>query len=293
MNQQLYTPIIIIGAARSGTNMLRDVLVQLPGFSTWPCDEINYIWRHGNVRVPTDEFGPELATPSVKGFIRRAFERQARKQPGGFIVEKTCANSLRVGFVDRVIPEATYIYITRDGRDVVASAMKRWSAELDMPYILRKARFVPYSDVPYYGARYLWNRIYLLASRQKRLAFWGPKFKGMDDALEKFPLAGVCALQWLRSVERAEEDLAQIPSHRVIEISYEAFVSEPAIQLERIIQSLNADVLRTAMDAAVANVNTRSIGKWRCDLSSDDIQIVESLLEERVLRDDNTAERHI
>ena len=41
-------PVVIIGAARSGTNMLRDVLVKLPGVGTWPCDEINYIWRHGN-----------------------------------------------------------------------------------------------------------------------------------------------------------------------------------------------------------------------------------------------------
>ena len=43
---------MIIGAARSGTNMLRDVLTSLDGVDTWPCDEINYIWRHGNIRWP-------------------------------------------------------------------------------------------------------------------------------------------------------------------------------------------------------------------------------------------------
>jgi len=56
-------PIIIIGAARSGTNILRDTLTQLPSITTWSCDEINYIWRHGNINYPSDEFPVELATP--------------------------------------------------------------------------------------------------------------------------------------------------------------------------------------------------------------------------------------
>ena len=43
-----FTPVIVVGTGRSGTNMLRDALCVLPGFDTWPCDEGNYIWRHGN-----------------------------------------------------------------------------------------------------------------------------------------------------------------------------------------------------------------------------------------------------
>ena len=39
-----FTPVIIIGAPRSGTNMLRDILTNFEGIETWPCDEINYIW---------------------------------------------------------------------------------------------------------------------------------------------------------------------------------------------------------------------------------------------------------
>jgi len=60
-SQILHPPIIIVGAGRSGTNMLRDLLAQLPEFSTWPCDEINYIWRHGNRGFETDEFTREMA----------------------------------------------------------------------------------------------------------------------------------------------------------------------------------------------------------------------------------------
>src|SRR5688572_28928438 len=100
----IYQLVIIIGAARTGTNMLRDILTQLPGIGTWPCDEINYIWRHRNVREPTDEFGPELATPDVQSFIRQKFDQLARKRSLSHLVEKTCANALRVEFVNRIFP---------------------------------------------------------------------------------------------------------------------------------------------------------------------------------------------
>ena len=58
-------PMVIVGAGRSGTNVLREVLCSFPGFSTWPCDEINYIWRHGNRGAPTDELTPDDARPEV------------------------------------------------------------------------------------------------------------------------------------------------------------------------------------------------------------------------------------
>ena len=40
-------PIILIGAARSGTKFLRDVLASAVGVKSVPYD-VNYIWRHGS-----------------------------------------------------------------------------------------------------------------------------------------------------------------------------------------------------------------------------------------------------
>ncbi len=59
------------------------------------------------------------------------------------VVEKTCATSLRVEFVRAVLPDAKYVFITRDGLDAAASAMERWHAPLDLRYTAAKARFVP------------------------------------------------------------------------------------------------------------------------------------------------------
>src|SRR5688500_17198900 len=133
-----YRKIIIIGAPRSGTNMLRDLLTSLPLVGTWPCDEINAIWRHGNVGYPTDELPPALARPAVRDYIRKAFDRLAQREHLDFVVEKTCANSLRVPFVNAVVPDASYIQIVRNGRDAAASAVSRWTAPFDARYTLRK-----------------------------------------------------------------------------------------------------------------------------------------------------------
>lgn len=266
--------IIIIGAARSGTNMLRDQLTQIPGYGTWPCDEINYIWRHGNIRYPSDEFNPDQATPAVQSFIRAAFNRIVEQQGIETVVEKTCANSLRVGFIDRIFPDARYIFIVRDGRDVVSSAMKRWAAPLDIPYILRKARYVPVTDLPYYALRYLANRIHRLSSNEKRLASWGPRFEGMQEMLRTESLAAVCAMQWRRSVERAEDSFASMDQGRIHRLRYEDFVEHPAGELIKIARFLGIDLDTDQAQKMSQGISASSVGNWKKDLKPQDLNDV-------------------
>lgn len=270
---------IIIGAGRSGTNMLRDLLVQMPGLGTWPCDEINYIWRHGNAQHPTDELSPDQAPEPVVAFIRQAFDNIAKTQGLDRVVEKTCANSLRIGFVDRVFPDARYIYIVRDGRDVVASAMKRWRAPLDLPYVLRKARYVPLTDVPYYGFRYLWNHLHRLSSGEGRQASWGPRFEGIEAALRSKTLAEVCALQWRRCVERSEEDFAMISSRRVHRLCYEAFVKDPVAGINDLARFLEIQLSPGEMSRMAQPVSAENIGKWRRALSIEEQERIKPLIE--------------
>jgi len=251
-------PVVIIGAARSGTNMLRDALTALPGFVTWPCDEIPYIWRHGNRAHPDDEFDRSMARPAVRRFIRAAFAR--RRGQGCIVVEKTCANSLRVGFVDEVLPEARLLVIVRHGLDAAASAMLRWRAGFDLKYSLAKARFVPPGDLPYYAARYLGNRARRLLAADRRLAVWGPVCAGLRDLSEDLPLAELAARQWRRCVERTDAELAGIDPGRVRRLRYEDFVAEPAAELARILDFLGVAVAENAVNAAVAGVRTSSVG---------------------------------
>lgn len=254
-----YRKLVIIGAPRSGTNMLRDVLTALPGWTTWPCDEINFIWRHGNLRFPSDEIPATLARPELAKFVNGHFNRIAGAHR--VVVEKTCANSLRVPFVNALVPDAQYIFIRRNGLDVVGSAKLRWTAEADLAYLAAKARFVPARDLPYYASRFLMNRLHRLWSREARVAFWGPTLREMDNLLRAHPLDVVCALQWQACIEKAYETLQTLPAEQWVELSYEAIVRNPARELTSALGALGYKVGTPAIERAVAGVSGSSVGK--------------------------------
>lgn len=277
-------PVIIIGAPRSGTNMLRDVLTSIAGIATWPCDEINYIWRHGNVRFPSDEIPASRATPSAKYYIRQRFKDIQQQYSADIVVEKTCANSLRVPFVDAILPEARYIFIYRDGIDATGSAKERWTAKLDIPYVLEKVRFVPKMDLPYYALRYFWARVYRLISREKRLAFWGPALIGMQEILQKHTLNEVCALQWQRCVDKAEEAFSAMPADKVIRVRYEDFVQYPERELSRILAFMGKEVSPQQVEKAVEQVSPRSLGKGRKALGEQEVANLEALVGQTLRR---------
>lgn len=272
-------PVIIVGAARSGTNMLRDVLAALPGFGTWPCDEINYIWKHGNLSEPSDELSAGDARPEVRRYIRKAFRRIAERRGIERVVEKTCANSLRVPFVDAVVPEAFYIHIVRDGYAATASAMKRWTADLDLPYIVRKARYVPPGDLPFYAVRYLRDRLHRLRSGERRLAFWGPRFKGFREAAATCSLAELCALQWRRSVERATADLGRLPPERVVTVHYEDFVVDPERELARMCAFLDVPLVAVDLPAMTRHISAGGVGRGRNELDEVEMKRIQPIID--------------
>lgn len=276
--------VVIIGAPRSGTNMLRDLLTSFDAIGTWPCDEINYIWRHGNIRYPSDELPPEAVRPGVKKYIRGQFDSLAKSQNLKIIVEKTCANSLRVPFVDRVLPEAKYIYIYRDGIDATGSAKLRWTAKLDIAYILKKVRYVPIVDLPYYAVRYLWARVYRLISRENRLKFWGPSLANMQAILHQHTLDEVCALQWQRCVDKADKALDAMPADKVIRVCYEDFVRHPTDELKRILLFMGCNISDEDIAAAVKGVSSKSLGKGRKAIGEHGVKHLEVLIEASLQR---------
>ena len=272
-------PTIIIGAGRSGTNALRDALCTLRDFHTWPCDEINYIWRHGNKEVATDQFSRSHARPEVASFIREAFAQEARKDQTATLVEKTCANSLRVGFVHEVFPEAQFVHITRDGRDVAASAIDRWTAPLDVPYLAAKARYVPKTDLPYYASRYLGSRVAKVRSSEDRLSWWGPKFEGMEHLTPETPLVEVAARQWERCVALSVEQLALVPQEQVLNVRYSDLVEDPRNTLATITEFLGKDIGDSALSIAANTIRAGSVGKWRSALSAEQIEMIAPIVD--------------
>lgn len=227
LNPRNYQPVIIIGAARSGTKFLRDLLAQAPCAACVPYD-INYVWRYENAGRADDEFSAADCTPKIRMFITQTIPAIARFDPTVHtaIVEKTVSNCLRIPFVEQVLPDAKYVVLVRDGRAVTESAMRMWREKPQWAGIVEKLKTMPlrnYSYVAWFAGNYVSG---LLKGRQGG-EVWGPRYKGILDDVASEPLAFVCARQWSRSVDAAEAALAAIPESRRFTIRYEDLVSGP------------------------------------------------------------------
>lgn len=275
--------VVIIGAPRSGTNMLRDVLTSVDGVASWPCDEINLLWRHGNRDAPSDALPADGATPQLAAYMRSRFERIRARYRSAVVVEKTCANSLRVEFVRAVVPEAKFILITRDGADAAASAMQRWHAPFDSRYALAKARFVPVGDIVHYGHRFaitqLRRRMARGYSSGGRLAsWWGPR---PDDWRELMcrPLEEVCALQWKRCVESSLRGIDGLDEDQLIQVRYEDFVRRPDDEAARLMRFLGIDSI-----PFVGDISSDSVGRGRAQLGEEKSAHLDALLGDTMRR---------
>ena len=272
--------IIIIGAPRLGTNILRDSLISIKGMCTWPCDEINYIWRYGNRSYPNDEIPALLLKPNNIEFIRHQFDKIRRYNRCDFIVEKTCANSLRVPYVDKVVPNAKYIFIVRDGRDVVSSAMQKWNSSVDPSYIMAKLRYIPLRDIPFYAMTYFMNRLRGgILNNKRRLLTWGPRFKDMERIANAEGLAAVCAAQWSRCVLLAKEAFEKIDRERVCIIKYEDFVLSPKAEFLRLSEFSGVKPSDQVIDKVVDSVSPASVGKGRAFLGKENLDNLRMFLQ--------------
>ncbi|MGH9342061.1 MAG: sulfotransferase [Acidobacteriota bacterium] len=280
-----YQPLIIIGAPRSGTNAIRDALTTLSRVGTWPCDELNPLWRYDNWNELTDELSAEQMTNRGRRYIRKAFDKLAQRHNLEVVVEKTCANSLRVPYVASALPQARYLYIVRDGRAAAISTMRRWLGTTPVGYLFRKARFVPARAWPTEVASVVRSRLPRTPRRGSRVRSWGPRFEGIDRSLSEDPLHILCARQWTRCVDLADEGLSAIPSERVFSVTYRGFVTTPGLILAKIMEFLELDQDPTAVDAAVERIHRDSLHRWSMELSNDQVREIEQVA-------GNTLRRH-
>lgn len=198
--------VFLIGAARSGTKFLRDTLSTSADVCSVPYD-INYVWRHGNETCPHDELTPDDISQKQANHIRRSVTRLALKnqeRTPKIILEKTVSNTLRTELIRKVFPEAEFIYLERNGLDVVESAYRQWTAEPNRSYLLEKLRYFPIREWRYA----LWFGKNLL-NRNVATPVWGPRYDGIENDLYSVGVAQTCALQWKRSVESARRTIDQ------------------------------------------------------------------------------------
>jgi hypothetical protein len=233
-------PVFIIGAARSGTKFLRDILAASPEVIKVPYD-INYVWRRGNEHLEHDELDTSAYNHYLSATIKQDIYQQAEYVGINFpkaLVEKTVSNTLRVPFVKLIFPQARYVYLIRNGRDVVESSYRCWQQRPDLRYLLQKARTFQLRDWRY-ALKFIGGMLSAIGSgRSQRM--WGPCYKGMIDDLRTEPLEIIVARQWRRCIEASLASLAELSPEKVFVVRYEELIqsSETIVKLT---QFLNID----------------------------------------------------
>ena len=261
-----YEPIIIIGAPRSGTNILRDTIVKFDQAGTWNCDELPYLWKYGNRDFKSDILTKDMLSGKSKKYIRNFFKNYSEKNKVKYVVEKTCANSLRVGYIAEIFPEAKFIYIVRDGLDVVSSAVEKFTSKFSLSYTMKKFRYVPSVDIPFYLNEFLKNQIHKKLNNGHP-KYWGPRFTN-NEVFAKYSLEEIAAHQWSECINKADEGFKAIDDNNKVYIKYEEFVSNPQTIISKIQDKLT---LPDSKIIKLSEVKSNSIGKGRIRLSESQI----------------------
>jgi hypothetical protein len=224
--------VVVLGPARSGTSLLRDLIAAHPAVAAVPFD-VNHVWRTGNEKHPDDAFAAESADSQTADRIRGRLLALARRHTGAgrwrdvrFVAEKTVGNALRPDFVDRVLPGAAYVRIVRDPRRTIVSTISAWRSPPDVGHLARKARYFGPADVGY-AAGYAANAVRGRFSHGRGLKIWGARYPGIHNDLERFDLETVCARQWLAAIASIDRFFEGLPAEKGLSVTYEDLVAGP------------------------------------------------------------------
>jgi len=228
--------VFVVGSPRSGTTFTGRALGSLPGF------------------VDLDEVQPwKAAIPGLLGQPEEVVARRLRHilqrvrtlgLAGGLRgVEQTPETSFVLAAALRAYPDALAVHVVRDGRDVATSLLERgW---LSAERAGADDAGLPFGPYP---------RFWVEPGREQ-------EFSEVSDATR-------AAWAWRRYVTAARA----VPAHTAV-VRYEQLVSDPAAAAAPVAERLGADA--ELVTAAFARAHDTSAGRWRRDLTPEQLADVE------------------
>ncbi|MEM9807264.1 MAG: sulfotransferase [Cyanobacteria bacterium P01_D01_bin.56] len=245
----LKAPVFIIGSPRSGTTFLGSCIAALP--------EISYHFEP----VATKAAARYIHTQEwnfARGqrFYKLVYSWLMRVHKDGDLrfADKTPRNCFVVDFLHQAFPDAQFIHIIRDGRDAALSHSKKpWMQAAQAQS--RKSEPGGYRFGPY-------ARFWVEPERTLEFEFTTDIHR--------------CIWAWKRHTESALQAVTNLPQHQYHELRYEQLVTNPQEEAENLLNFLNItdSLSRHQFYQTVAKVRSDSIGRWRTELSSEQLQQV-------------------
>jgi proteasome lid subunit RPN8/RPN11 len=263
-------PIFIIGSARSGTILLGEILKQHPeihclierpsvfkfasSIALQPqeklrnrehiCDQLFNLYQEA---WSLDEFDCSNCSDICKkkgGFNSQISTSCQDNALTKRWADKSHQHVLNVDLLLEVFPEAQFIHIIRDGRDVVASMLQHPGvlAWFSNQYINRNSTW----PQPWFGVNSL-----------EHFHEW-----------KQWSLAKKCALRWQSWVHAGLEARRKLHSHQWLDLRYEELVTSPEENYEKIFSFLDLPYI----EGLGPKAHSKSVGKWKNELNESDIK---------------------
>ena len=215
----LKRPLIIVAAPRSGSTLLFETLAASTRLATLGGEAHALVesiaeLRPGSPGVDSNRLTARHATPPVIDLIKHRIlegliDREGtvlKDQQGLRFLEKTPKNALRIPFLNRIFPDATWLYLWRDPRGNISSIIEAWRAGKWRTYPSLEGFALPWS---------------LLLP---------PGWQSMRGR----PLEEVAAFQWSATNGTILDDLSFLPPDRWTTIDYDGFILDPASTIKRL-----------------------------------------------------------
>lgn len=215
----LERPVFIVSPPRSGSTLLFETLAGAPQVYTIG-DESHQLIEGVNGLAPaqrnyhSNQLGRDDATLAIvqelQGRFRSALRDREGSAPDGAtavrMLEKTPKNALRIPFLKAVFPDAKFIYLHRDPRQVWGSMIDGWMS----------GRFRMYTLPGWQGPT--WS--FLLTPG------W--------QALSGQPLGEIVARQWETATRIMLDDLQALPAEDWSAVDYGRFLADPQREARRL-----------------------------------------------------------
>jgi hypothetical protein len=243
-------PVVVVGAPRSGTSFLGGCIGAL--------DSVSYhrepvamkaVARHVYVRG----WSPERADRTYRTIyamllgLHLAGDRR--------LVDKTPQNAFVVPSLAQVFPDARFIHIIRDGRDAATSYLEKpWARQVFAWTRRRDPAGEPYGPfAPWW------------VEPDRRA-----EFESTSDVHRAIWV-------WRRYLEAAREGTRSIDPARWIEVRYEALMTDPKLEADRILDFLGVedDAERERLQVALSRADPASLGRWRERFDDLELEVIE------------------
>ncbi len=248
-SRQFKPNVFIVGSPRSGTTFLGEILGNISQVSYYfepPLTKylVKFVYEH----------------PEKKYFLKKIYDTfyyslvKLAPQRGPLIIDKTPRNIFIVNFLKEIYPDAKFIHLIRDGRDVACSLKtKPWHQKKSLMLKKREPGGYLYGPYPYFFIEKKRRKEYYHTSDLHR-----------------------CIWIWKHYVNARKKINCRKNENSYLEIKYEMLIKEPTFHIKKILEFINVTDKKSHKQALTITKKSfsSSIERWKKELNSSELDII-------------------